>query len=248
MSDIKINITGYSNVKFLGQGAHSKVYTGDQTVIIKETSKENSESEVNILKHIQSQCEKCFPCLIETKIHKDKYLIITKYKGEYYSLQEYIFFEGQYLSKLKNNVIYISDKFTMLSDDQKYKLIENLIDCFNQLQQLKIIHGDIKPGNIIFNPKSLDVNFIDFATSFLIDDKKHKLSGTPTFYSPEIANKSEITSEEGMRGDHWALGATLVMFLTGKSIVYYINQEKDLKIDKLNIDKKFKSIISKYLL
>ena len=79
-------------------------------------------------------------------------------------------------------------------------------DCYEQ----DIIHGDIKPSNIMF-ANNLDVRLIDFGSSVVCkqgqDIRCH--SGTPAYASPEARRKALVNKSS----DVWACGTVLYQLL-----------------------------------
>ncbi|MFQ4138517.1 PAS domain S-box protein [Nodosilinea sp. PGN35] len=83
-----------------------------------------------------------------------------------------------------------------------------------------IIHKDINPGNIVFNPRTGVVKIIDFgiATRFSRTNPTfrslHLLEGTPAYLSPEQTGRMNRMLD--YRTDFYSLGATFYELLTGQ--------------------------------
>ncbi|MBF2066814.1 MAG: PAS domain S-box protein [Calothrix sp. C42_A2020_038] len=82
-----------------------------------------------------------------------------------------------------------------------------------------IIHKDIKPSNIIVNPRTLQVKITDFSiASRLVQDTEFgdatKLEGTLSYMSPEQTGR--INRKVDYRTDLYSLGITFYEVLTGK--------------------------------
>lgn len=82
------------------------------------------------------------------------------------------------------------------------------------LHEQKIVHGDIKPQNILVGDQDA-VKIADFGISQSLYGSKQKLSdsaGTPAFMSPEMCSGEEYS---GQLADIWAVGATIFMLKFG---------------------------------
>lgn len=53
------------------------------------------------------------------------------------------------------------DKVIYTKADIK-KIMKQLLECVKIIHENDIFHRDIKPGNIIFDSKTLDINLIDW--------------------------------------------------------------------------------------
>ncbi|MBD3884216.1 PAS domain S-box protein, partial [Phormidium tenue FACHB-886] len=83
-----------------------------------------------------------------------------------------------------------------------------------------VIHKDINPGNIVYNPRTSVVKIIDFgiATRFSRTNPTfkslHLLEGTPAYLSPEQTGRMNRMLD--YRTDFYSLGATFYELLTGQ--------------------------------
>jgi predicted ATPase/signal transduction histidine kinase/CheY-like chemotaxis protein len=98
-------------------------------------------------------------------------------------------------------------------------LAVQLAEAVSRLHEAGIIHRDIHPGNIVWNPKSGIVTLCDFAlartlsTPVLDDPNPNELEGTLAYMSPERTGRTG-RSVDG-RTDLYSLGATFYQMLTG---------------------------------
>ena len=85
-----------------------------------------------------------------------------------------------------------------------------------------IIHKDINPSNILFNPETGQVKIIDFGISSIFTKEapvlKHPdiLEGTLAYMSPEQTGRMNRSLD--YRTDFYSLGATFYTILTGKLV------------------------------
>ncbi|KAL7690448.1 putative protein kinase domain, PPM-type phosphatase domain, protein kinase-like domain superfamily [Plasmopara halstedii] len=82
------------------------------------------------------------------------------------------------------------------------------------LHEQKIVHGDIKPQNLLVGDRDI-VKIADFGISQSLYGSKQKImdvAGTPAFMAPEMCSGKEYS---GQLADVWALGATVFMLKFG---------------------------------
>ncbi|MGZ6470477.1 MAG: AAA family ATPase [Bdellovibrio sp.] len=101
-----------------------------------------------------------------------------------------------------------------------FSIALKLADIIDSIQKSGIIHGGIKPHNIIVEPKTLDVKVVDFITpldirniSHFIYDKNF-IEGTLAYTSPEQTGR--INHRVDFTTDIYSLGIIFYELLTGK--------------------------------
>lgn len=100
------------------------------------------------------------------------------------------------------------------------KLAINLTDIIGDIHTAHVIHKDISPGNIVFNPATGVVKIIDFgiATQFSRTNptfnSPHQLEGTLAYLSPEQTGRMNRLLD--YRTDFYSLGVTFYELLTGQ--------------------------------
>jgi serine/threonine-protein kinase len=109
--------------------------------------------------------------------------------------------------------------YTVMSREQKVRLMQQVADAIHAAHRLGIIHRDIKPGNIMVEQRA-DGSFwpyvMDFGLAREVDAKGNTgtIEGTPAFMSPEQA-RGEINRLDA-RTDVYGLGSTLYALLAGR--------------------------------
>jgi DNA-binding response OmpR family regulator len=106
-------------------------------------------------------------------------------------------------------------------------LILQLIDVVAHAHQHRIMHRDIKPGNIMVLPDGA-LKLLDFGAAKILKDKdiSATMVGSRPFMAPEqIMGKSEV------RSDIWAIGVIMYMLYT-EELPFYSEVEK-LLIDEI---------------
>lgn len=89
-----------------------------------------------------------------------------------------------------------------------------------QVHSFNIIHKDINPSNIVFNPTTKTVKLIDFGIASVLSQENlafipaNTLEGTLPYLSPEQTGRMNRTID--YRSDFYALGVTFYELLTGR--------------------------------
>lgn len=95
-----------------------------------------------------------------------------------------------------------------------------LATILHDLHQHRIIHKDIKPGNILIHPESKQVKLIDFSIASLLPKETQAvqspsgLEGTLAYLAPEQTGRMNRAID--YRTDYYSLGITLYQLLTGQ--------------------------------
>lgn len=111
-----------------------------------------------------------------------------------------------------------SPNITPLSRNVILIIFYNILHAIDRLHNLGIGHGDLKPENILINPKTYDIQLIDFGISCMSDCK---VSGTLLYDSPEIldnivrGSKKLFTIEELQKSDVFSLGLIFYKLANG---------------------------------
>ena len=109
--------------------------------------------------------------------------------------------------------------YTVMSREQKVRLMQQVADAIHAAHRLGIIHRDVKPGNIMVEQRP-DGSFwpyvMDFGLAREVDSggPAGTIEGTPAFMSPEQA-RGELNRLDA-RTDVYGLGATLYALLAGR--------------------------------
>ena len=95
-----------------------------------------------------------------------------------------------------------------------------IVAILGEVHMANIIHKDINPSNIIFNPKTKQVKLIDFGISTLLTCENptlknpNILEGTLLYISPEQTGRMNRSLD--YRTDFYSLGVTFYELLTGQ--------------------------------
>ena len=100
-----------------------------------------------------------------------------------------------------------------------YKTVLEIIACaadaLGYAHEQDVVHRDVKPGNIMYDPVSGVVKVMDFGISRITTEAKTKLGvvlGTPYYMSPEQLRGLKITGSS----DIFSLGISLYQLLAGR--------------------------------
>jgi len=137
---------------------------------------------------------------------------ICRDSGEVWLLMDY------YPTNLKK---YISDKFAennIISENEFKNFCSSILKGVIYLHDKDIIHRDIKPDNIFFNPKTNEIKIGDFGLSRKLESEPNYMytnSGTFPYKPPEVLMGYTRYRTEF---DIWSLGCTFAEMCIGKPL------------------------------
>ena len=184
----------YRFVNDLGVGGFGRVFLAkeeksDHLVAIKQLNNKNKERQDSIIHEMQ---------IIARFNHPN----IVGYK-HYFMQDELLFIVMEFCSKGSLSAMMRNQKITSTF---VWKWMDTLTQTLQFVHDKKIIHHDIKPGNILFT-EDRNIKIADFGVA-------NTGGGTDGYRSPEAFNW-EIDSVKDERVDIYALGVTLIELLTG---------------------------------
>jgi serine/threonine-protein kinase len=201
----------YQIEKELGKGAMGVVYLGrdpkiNRVVAIK-TMALSQEFEGDELTEVKER----FFREAETAGRLNHQNIVTMYDaGEEHDLA-YIAME---FLKGKDLIPYVKPD-NLLPLKRAVSIVARVADALSYAHENHVVHRDIKPGNIMYEPDSDQVKVTDFGIARITDSSKTKTGmvlGTPSYMSPEQLSGKKIDG----RSDLFSLGVTLFQLITGK--------------------------------
>ncbi len=204
-------ISNYVILQKLGESHHSTIY--------KAYEKNNPDQllSLKVLKssHLTEYQKKHFHQKIEQLKVLNNQMLMTpasfEYKdGHYFIVRD--FFEGISLDKWANlqEEINLKDFFVISC---------HLAKSLEIIHEAGVIHGGIKPRNILIDPKDLSIRIIDFISSLDVRELSHFIydrvfvEGTLAYTSPEQTGR--INHRVDFSSDLYSLGIIFYKLLTG---------------------------------
>jgi len=159
---------------------------------------------------------------------------LVRYRTEYritQELKEAGVVQVYDLQKYQNSLVMFVEDFggeslTIWMQQRKFTLEEFLqiaiatTEIVGQIHRANIIHKDINPSNIVFNPATGQLKIIDFGISTQLTRETptlknpNILEGTLAYISPEQTGRMNRSLD--YRADFYSLGVTFYELLTGK--------------------------------
>ncbi len=124
------------------------------------------------------------------------------------------------------------------------EIIARVADALAYAHSQKVVHRDIKPGNIIYNPNDGAIKITDFGIAKISDDSRTKtgsVMGSPLFMSPEQLKGQKVTGAS----DIYSLGVTFYKLVSGATpyqgdtlanLTYQILNKRPRSVREFNAD------------
>ncbi len=96
-----------------------------------------------------------------------------------------------------------------------YRIICDVATALEYAHENNIVHRDVKPGNIIYNPSPYQIKVTDFGIARLTDNSKTstgEILGSPLYMAPEQLKGKKVNRA----ADIFSLGVTFYQLLTGQ--------------------------------
>ena len=106
------------------------------------------------------------------------------------------------------------DKNNLLPVWEVLDIAAQVADGLDYAHRQKVVHRDVKPGNIIYDRDSEAAKITDFGVARILDSKQTRTGtvlGTPSYMSPEQVAGKKINGQS----DQFSLGVTVYQLLTG---------------------------------
>ncbi len=194
----------------------------------------SATNEINVLKSIQpaNKCREDVACYHDDFINyaDNSYIIVSNVFLDLETQQPAMTLQNY----LNENIHEMSEILTIY-----YNIIKSLV----YLHNMKIVHNDIKPSNILVDRQSLNTHIIDFGIScqqrYCID------AGTKRYLSPYQPNKTIFGRPFHEFNDIYAMAVLLEDMLNSMGSLYVSNDKIQYELNI--IESKYSNDISKYL-
>jgi len=132
----------------------------------------------------------------------------------------------------------------LLPVKEVYNVIKTVAEALDYAHKQKIVHRDIKPGNIMYNPNNKQLKITDFGIARITDTVRTRTGsflGSPSYMAPEQITGSKVDG----RADIYSLGVSFYQLLTGQlpfyadnlgNLAYKIANQKHKPIKELRSD------------
>ena len=104
---------------------------------------------------------------------------------------------------------------TVLPTDKVISIVARVADALAYAHRQNVVHRDVKPANVMYEPENDVVKVTDFGIARITDSSKTKTGmvlGTPSYMSPEQLQGKKIDG----RSDLFSLAVTLYQLVCGK--------------------------------
>ncbi|XP_064629892.1 mitogen-activated protein kinase kinase kinase A-like [Lineus longissimus] len=204
-----IDIEKYEKVKDLGKGQFGEVLlyqlkqgvdNGISHMAVKQAVCPDATITASICREVDILCQLTHPNIVQ-------------YLGHHVN-GSFIQIMLQYMSG--GSVDYLLDKTAApFSEERTKRYTRDVMEGLRYLHGLKIIHRDIKGGNILLDGVD-SAKLADFGLSKIMETSKsaHTYAGTPLFMSPEMILTSLEDSGHGLKTDIWSTGCVVVQMLS----------------------------------
>jgi len=201
--------------KLIGKGSFGKVYLiKNELTQFKRVAKfiklsafvdkNIYKNEIHILKKLSKKCFEHMICL-------DDYFTYTSNSGREYIVLITNYIDGISLREfIQNKQIY-----NLSYNDFLFIAYQLVYTLYKLHKKYKIVHKDLKPENIMINPKTLKLYLIDFGIS--CDSYKCYAGGTLSYMSPEMLahydNLKLLSFNQAKQSDVFSMGIILLELL-----------------------------------
>ena len=201
-----------------GFSVGEQLYESDRTLVFRGERLEDKKPVV--LKLLKGE----YPSLEELGRRKHEYEILNKISATGV-------IQALALMKYQHSVVLVMEDFggtalKQLLSQRSFDLQEVLsigiqvAESIGKIHEINVIHKDINPANIVWNPQSSQVKIIDFDLATQLSRQTpsiripESLEGTLAYISPEQMGR--INRDIDYRTDFYSLGITLYELLTGQ--------------------------------
>lgn len=145
--------------------------------------------------------------------------------------------------EINRGIITAGEKQSRLRTGVTIAIVRHCLAGLGSLHQHGVIHGDIKPSNVMVKRSGL-AKIIDTGSAYALDDLPTKRTCTPVYAAPEILAGSEPTAQSDLA----SLGYVLVEVLSGRCPFSELSKYSDLVEAKHRLPEQLEEILPKSVL
>ena len=145
--------------------------------------------------------------------------------------------------EINRGIITAGEKQSRLRTGVTIAIVRHCLAGLGSLHQHGIIHGDIKPSNVMVKRSGL-AKIIDTGSAYALDDLPTKRTCTPVYAAPEVLAGSEPTAQSDLA----SLGYVLVEVLSGRCPFSELPKYSDLVEAKRRLPEQLEEILPKSVL
>jgi serine/threonine-protein kinase len=211
-----VHIQGFEILEVIGTGAESVIYralelSSGRVVALKHVVVDNRENwkylrhvrnEYNVLRSLQDSADGAPPGIVRVyDLIRSGFL--SRHKEHLLVMQ---FIEGR---DLKREGRYPTG--------QMVHIMIGVCDALAAIHRHGLIHGDMKPENIIVDPAG-QPTLVDFGFSCKVGSRAQSIRGTREYMAPEQVDRRELTEKT----DIYNLGASMYFLFAGRHVPAFI--------------------------
>lgn len=187
----------YKVEEVLGEGGYGAVYTardvgtGERVAVKLATHTEDAERELRALRRVAERGDHPNIARLVDAWRDERGLCLATELVEGGELFEHLANQGSF------------------SEATAARLFEGVVNGLSWLHEQGIIHGDVKPENLVLSEDEATVKLIDFGSAVFGDEP---YCGTPHYMPPELLFDEARVDKSA---DAWALGVVLYVALVG---------------------------------
>lgn len=118
------------------------------------------------------------------------------------------------------------------------QILKSCLAGLASLHRAGVVHGDIKPANIMLN-RTGGVKLVDFGSAVDLEVARSRIAWTPTYAAPEILDGAAVSP----RSDLASLGYVLIEMLSGRVLFEGNDSIETLRAKKLRVPSKLASLL-----
>ncbi|KIM76845.1 hypothetical protein PILCRDRAFT_796906 [Piloderma croceum F 1598] len=118
----------------------------------------------------------------------------------------------------------ISNYLKRHTNPNRTQLVTQITAGLRYLHKIRVIHGDIKPVNILIDDAH-QARISDFGSARMEDDRSKSVTGTPRWMAPELHEPYVDDPSTSQASDVWAFALTVLEIFTGLQPFHRIDRE-----------------------